>query len=85
MWTECQKCGMKSKQLPMSDRTFYCSFGKYLEMIFYSNPIIPFNSSCKHSIFADHIQYFGWKNMVIQMSSDEKLPSLQCIQQKILK
>eukprot|EP01083_Nonionella_stella_P182814 658806_1 len=84
-WTRCKKCKFKTAPKAMSDRTFCLSFGKFLEMEFYSNPALPCalsSTKCEHSIFGHHVKYFAWNDeanagggdMIIEIDSESKQP-----------
>ena len=70
MWSACRKCGQETQVMPMSENTWKYSFGKYLELTFWSTPLHPRANVCPHDIHRDHVRYFGFKNVAIRVQYD---------------
>ncbi|KIW01555.1 uncharacterized protein PV09_07032 [Verruconis gallopava] len=70
MWSVCRVCGEETQTVPMSENTWKYSFGKYLELTFWSTPLRPRASACTHDIHKDHIRYFGFNNVAIRIQYD---------------
>lgn len=67
-WSYCKKCGHKSTFLPMSEATWKFSFGKFLELIFWSKKNSSTNlGTCSHDFFKDHIKYFTLNDLTVKM------------------
>ncbi|CCH58794.1 hypothetical protein TBLA_0A10150 [Henningerozyma blattae CBS 6284] len=67
-WSYCKKCGTSTPILQMSEKTWNFSFGKYLEIIFWSNK----NSmsdigNCNHNFTKDHVKYFAYNDLVVRL------------------
>jgi 1-phosphatidylinositol-3-phosphate 5-kinase len=70
MWSICRKCGQETQVIPMSENTWKYSFGKYLELTFWSTPLHPRANVCPHDIHRDHVRYFGFNNVAIRVQFD---------------
>lgn len=70
MWSACRKCGQETQVIPMSENTWKYSFGKYLELTFWSTPLHPRANVCPHDIHRDHVRYFGFHNVAIRVQYD---------------
>jgi 1-phosphatidylinositol-3-phosphate 5-kinase len=70
MWSVCRKCGQETQVIPMSEGTWKYSFGKYLELTFWSTPLHARANVCPHDIHRDHVRYFGFSNVAIRIQYD---------------
>ncbi|CAG8495811.1 13415_t:CDS:10 [Funneliformis mosseae] len=66
MWSYCKKCEKATQVNQMSEDTWKYSFGKYLELSFYQTESKSIMENCPHSIFQDHIWYFGLNNLAVK-------------------
>jgi 1-phosphatidylinositol-3-phosphate 5-kinase len=67
-WSYCKKCGHTSPFLPMSDTTWKFSFGKFLELVFWSKKNSSTNlGNCSHDFAKDHIKYFTLNDLTVRM------------------
>ncbi|KAF1990490.1 hypothetical protein K402DRAFT_460556 [Aulographum hederae CBS 113979] len=71
MWSSCRRCGQETQVIPMSDNTWKYSFGKYLELTFWSSQLHPRAGICPHDIHRDHIRYFGFANIAMRIQYDD--------------
>ena len=70
MWSYCKICKSTTPLMPMSDNTWAYSFGKYLELTFYSQELGMRGDTCAHNIYRDHVRYFGFRDMAIRFDYD---------------
>ncbi|KAL4804790.1 hypothetical protein BDV18DRAFT_142513 [Aspergillus unguis] len=70
MWSCCKICGNETQVFPMSDSTWKYSFGKYLELSFWSKNLHARAGVCPHDLQRDHIRYFGFKDIAIRIQYD---------------
>ncbi|KAL6229602.1 hypothetical protein BDW75DRAFT_93395 [Aspergillus navahoensis] len=70
MWSCCKICGNETQVFPMSDNTWKYSFGKYLELSFWSKNLRARAGVCPHDLQRDHIRYFGFKDIAIRIQYD---------------
>ncbi|MCJ1471941.1 1-phosphatidylinositol-3-phosphate 5-kinase [Lambiella insularis] len=70
MWSICRVCGKNTQVMPMSDSTWKYSFGKYLELSFWSTELHPRAGICPHDLHRDHIRYFGFKDIALRVQYD---------------
>ena len=70
MWSSCRICGNETQVLPMSESTWKYSFGKYLELSFWSSKLHPRAGVCPHDIHRNHLRYFGFKDMALRIQYD---------------
>lgn len=70
MWSTCRKCGKETQVLPMSDNTWKYSFGKYLELSFWSSELHARADVCPHDLHRDHLRYFGFKDVALRVHYD---------------
>lgn len=70
MWSCCRICGNETQVLPMSENTWKYSFGKYLELSFWSSHLHARAGICPHDLHRDHVRYFGFRNMAIRVQYD---------------
>lgn len=67
-WSYCKQCGHTSPFLPMSETTWKYSFGKYLELLFWSKKNSSTNlGNCSHDFAKDHIKYFSLNELTVRM------------------
>ena len=66
IWSSCKICGKATPYLPLSDQSWNYSFGKYLELSFYSFDPVCSIPSCHHSIHFDHLRYFYFNNLIVE-------------------
>ncbi|KAB8336681.1 hypothetical protein FH972_020992 [Carpinus fangiana] len=65
MWSCCRHCDAETQVVPMSRNTWKYSFGKYLELSYWSESMHARAGSCPHDIHKDHTRYFGFKGMAV--------------------
>ena len=70
MWSICRKCDKETQVMPMSDSTWKYSFGKYLELSFWSSELHARADVCPHDLHRDHLRYFGFKDMALRVHYD---------------
>ncbi|KAL4926634.1 1-phosphatidylinositol-3-phosphate 5-kinase FAB1 [Aspergillus undulatus] len=70
MWSCCKICGNETQVFPMSDSTWKYSFGKYLELSFWSKNLHARAGVCPHDLQRDHLRYFGFKDIAIRIQYD---------------
>ncbi|KAI9682020.1 MAG: 1-phosphatidylinositol-3-phosphate 5-kinase [Caeruleum heppii] len=70
MWSYCKICKKETQVMPMSENTWKYSFGKYLELSFWSNNLRLRASFCPHDLHRDHLRYFGYKNVALRIHYD---------------
>lgn len=67
-WSYCKKCGTSTPILQMSEKTWNYSFGKYLEVMFWSNNNgVTGIGNCTHDFTKEHVKYFGYNDLVARM------------------
>ncbi|AQZ11038.1 FAB1 (YFR019W) [Zygosaccharomyces parabailii] len=67
-WSYCKKCGTSTPILQMSEKTWNYSFGKYLEVMFWSNNEgVTGIGNCTHDFTKEHVKYFGYNDLVARM------------------
>ena len=70
MWSCCRICGNETQVLPMSDNSWKYSFGKYLELSFWSSDLHARAGVCPHDLHRDHLRYFGYQNLAVRVHYD---------------
>lgn len=70
MWSCCKICGNETQVMPMSESTWRYSFGKYLELSFWSVNVRARAGVCPHDIHRDHLRFFGFKDMAVRIHYD---------------
>lgn len=70
MWSYCKICKKETQVMPMSESTWKYSFGKYLELSFWSTELHLRAGFCPHDLHRDHIRYFGYRNTAIRVHWD---------------
>ena len=70
MWSTCRICGNDTQVMPMSDSTWKYSFGKYLELSFWSSELHARADVCPHDLHRNHIRYFGFKDVALRVQYD---------------
>ena len=70
MWSCCKICHNETQVFPMSDNTWRYSFGKYLELSFWSKNLHARAGVCPHDLQRDHVRYFGFKDMALLIQYD---------------
>ena len=70
MWSVCRVCGNETQVLPMSDNSWKYSFGKYLELSFWSSDLHARAGVCPHDLHRDHLRYFGYQNLAVRVHYD---------------
>ncbi|KAF2436730.1 hypothetical protein EJ08DRAFT_691055 [Tothia fuscella] len=70
MWSCCRLCGQETQIIPMSENTWKYSFGKYLELTFWSTELHPRAHACPHDIHKNHVRYFGFNNFAVRIQYD---------------
>ena len=70
MWSICRLCGKETQVMPMSDSSWKYSFGKYLELSFWSSELHARADVCPHDLHRNHLRYFGFKDMALRVHYD---------------
>jgi len=70
MWSYCKLCMKETQVMPMSESTWKYSFGKYLELSFWSSDLRLRAGICPHDLHRDHLRYFGYRNVAIRIHYD---------------
>lgn len=70
MWSCCRVCGKETQVMPMSESTWKYSFGKYLELSFWSKDVHARADVCPHDLHRDHLRYFGFKELALRVHYD---------------
>ena len=70
MWSQCKICGVETTVTPMSSSTWKYSFGKYLELSFWSADLHARAGVCPHDLHRDHLRYFGYKDFALRVHYD---------------
>ncbi|SCU98012.1 LAFA_0G14862g1_1 [Lachancea sp. 'fantastica'] len=71
-WSYCKKCNSSTPILQMSEKTRNYSFGKYLELLFWSrNQGIETVGNCSHDFAKDHVKYFSLNDWMVRMEYSE--------------
>ncbi|KAK8851850.1 1-phosphatidylinositol-3-phosphate 5-kinase FAB1 [Apiospora arundinis] len=76
MWSYCKLCKRETAEMDMSKGTWKYSFGKYLELSFWSRGtrLVKFEGDdaweCPHDHHRDHIRYFGIHDKVVRVHYD---------------
>ena len=70
MWSYCKVCQKETQVMPMSESTWKYSFGKYLELSFWSSDLRLRAGVCPHNLHRDHLRYFGFRNLAIRIHYD---------------
>lgn len=71
MWSQCKICGNETPTIPMSANSWKYSFGKYLELSFWSADLHARAGLCPHDLHRDHLRYFGYKDFALRIHYDE--------------
>lgn len=67
-WSYCKNCGTSTPILQISEKTWNYSFGKYLEIMFWSKKgSLSDIGNCTHDFTKDHVKYFSYGDLVIRM------------------
>lgn len=82
MWSVCKICGMETTVTPMSTSTWKYSFGKYLELSFWSANLRARVGTCTHDLHRDHLRFFGFKGYALRIHYD-KIDLLEVIVPRI--
>ncbi|KAI1296226.1 hypothetical protein F5Y03DRAFT_370813 [Xylaria venustula] len=76
MWSYCKLCKRETREMEMSPSTWKYSFGKYLELSFWSRGthLVRDESlggwNCPHDHHRDHIRYFGLEDKIVRVHYD---------------
>jgi len=70
MWSQCKICGIETTVAPMSPSSWKYSFGKYLELSFWSSDLHARAGMCPHDLHRDHLRYFGYKDFALRVHYD---------------
>ncbi|KAL9110519.1 MAG: hypothetical protein Q9227_004877 [Pyrenula ochraceoflavens] len=70
MWSQCKICGNETPVIPMSNSTWKYSFGKYLELSFWSADLHARAGICPHDLHRDHLRYFGFNDFALRFHYD---------------
>ncbi|CUS21010.1 LAQU0S02e03686g1_1 [Lachancea quebecensis] len=67
-WSYCKECSSSTPILQMSKKTWNYSFGKYLELLFWSRGEgIKTIGNCSHDFAKDHVKYFSYDDLMVRM------------------
>lgn len=67
-WSYCKNCGTSTPILQISEKTWNYSFGKYLEIMFWSKKgSLSDIGNCTHDFTKEHVKYFSYGDLVIRM------------------
>ncbi|KAI9749624.1 MAG: hypothetical protein M4579_006801 [Chaenotheca gracillima] len=70
MWSYCKICKKETPITPMSESTWRYSFGKYLELSFWSKEMKLRAGICPHDLHRDHLRYFGFQDLALRIHHD---------------
>ncbi|KAI1331034.1 hypothetical protein F5Y16DRAFT_361976 [Xylariaceae sp. FL0255] len=76
MWSYCKLCERETSEMEMSRATWKYSFGKYLELSFWSRGTHLVQDehlggwNCPHDHHRDHIRYFGMEDKILRVHYD---------------
>ena len=71
MWSYCKVCNKDSPAMPMCESTWKYSFGKYLELLFWSKGLrLNDKADCPHDHHTDHIRYFIYHDARVRIHYD---------------
>lgn len=71
MWSYCKVCQKDSPAMPMCESTWKYSFGKYLELLFWSRGLrLNDKADCPHDHHTDHIRYFALRDTRVRIHYD---------------
>lgn len=70
MWSQCRICNQETPVTPMSVNSWKYSFAKYLELSFWGASLMPRAGVCPHNVLKDHIRFFGFKDLAVQLQYD---------------
>lgn len=70
MWSTCKICQQETTWIPMSDNTWKYSFGKYLELSFWSTPLKPRAGVCPHDVHKDFVRCFAFQGLAVRIQWD---------------
>ena len=70
MWSYCKVCKKETQVMPMSESSWKYSFGKYLEISFWSSNLRLRAGVCPHDLHRDHLRYFGYKDFALRIHYD---------------
>ena len=70
MWSCCRICDKETQVMPMSESTWKYSFGKYLELSFWSSGLHARAGVCPHDLHRNHLRYFGFKDIALRLHYD---------------
>ncbi|KAI1136048.1 hypothetical protein F5Y05DRAFT_392750 [Hypoxylon sp. FL0543] len=76
MWSYCKHCKRETTEMEMSKGTWKYSFGKYLELSFWSRGTRLVRDedadgwNCPHDHHRDHIRYFGLDDKIVRVHYD---------------
>jgi 1-phosphatidylinositol-3-phosphate 5-kinase len=70
MWSTCKICQQETTWIPMSDNSWKYSFGKYLELSFWSTPLKPRAGVCPHDIHKDFVRCFAFQGLAVRIQWD---------------
>ena len=70
MWSQCRVCGVETTVTPMSASTWKYSYGKYLELSFWSADLHARAGVCPHDLHRDHVRFFGYKDVAVRVQYD---------------
>ncbi len=76
MWSYCKSCKRETSEMEMSKGTWKYSFGKYLELSFWSRGTRLVKDEdedgwiCPHDHHREHIRYFGFQDNIVRVHYD---------------
>ncbi|KAI5844608.1 hypothetical protein DFP73DRAFT_477973 [Morchella snyderi] len=71
MWSYCKVCpNTNTPAIPMSESTWKYSFGKYLELAFWSSEMKLRAGNCPHDLNREHVRCFGYRGLTVVFQYD---------------
>ena len=71
MWSYCKECpNMNTPAFPMSESSWKYSFGKYLELAFWSSELKIRDGNCPHDFNRYHVRCFGYHGLTVLFQHD---------------
>lgn len=71
MWSYCKECmNTNTPAFPMSESSWKYSFGKYLELAFWSSELKIRDGNCPHDFNRDHVRCFGYHGLTVLFQHD---------------
>lgn len=74
-WSKCRVCQRTTPIIPLSSSSYNYSFGKYLELSFWSR-FTHVIGSCPHDFYTDHVRFFRLNGVLVQIEPSK----VQCLE-----